>query len=530
MKDGKLILSNFYTTVYKMCLYSTRHLQQLFVLLMFLSSFSFLMMFSYLQFDLGSKIPFMMRYSNNKIWQLGDTLRNTFNNCPLLGVLQEKCEIHTADGNSTIKVNPVFDSYIKHSLDIKRAWESPSKVVYTQSDYQSPSFTLFKARIPALVYHQGIFLVFCEARLEGSQDYGRMKIVVKRGIRHGLEVDWEKQQVIASLPYVRTMNPSPVVDRKRDVILVVFSTFPTDMDFQQMLEFQGKPLSDVYVVKSYDLGVSWTEPVSITHSTIAKLEPFPTLFVPGPGHSIQLSCGRIIVAGNYFHVDKYSREYPHLCSNCTNYCNIFYSDDGGVSWHVGGSTPYTEDLQKIPIQPNEVQAVELNNGVVCLNSRTIDADHPRSQSYSFDGGVTLTKPLLTSVFEPGYKKRNNIWQRASAGGCAAGLVRFPEPNFNPANPKYWMILSNPADKMTRKHLSVRLSQDDCSTWSEPWVFHEELAGYSDITMFEETINNRKYTFFAVLFEGGTRSYQEHILFKMFNLEAVIKGINEKKNH
>ncbi|XP_071942750.1 sialidase-3-like [Antedon mediterranea] len=512
--------------VFKMRKDTTTFLHHMFVLLMFLSSFSFFMMFSYLQFDLGNKVPFMMRYSNNKIRQFGDTLRNTFNNRPVLGVLQEKCSTPFADVNSTLKVNPLFDNFTMHSLDLNKGWQTPSKVIYTQSIYDSPSFTLFKARIPAIVYHRDIFFVFCEARLEGSQDYGRMKLVLRRGIRQGLEVEWERFQVIASLPYVRTMNPSPVVDKQRDVILVVFSTFPTDMDFRQMLEFQGKQLSDVYVVKSYDLGLSWTDPVSITHSTIARLEPFPTLFVPGPGHSIQLSCGRIIVPGNYFQVDRYSREYPHLCRNCTNYCNIFYSDDGGVSWHAGGSTPYTEDQQGIPIQPNEVQAVELNNGAVCINSRTIDADHTRSQAYSFDAGVTLSKPLLTSVFEPGYKKKKNKWHRASAGGCAAGLVRFPAPNSNPVNPTYWMIMSNPAHRMTRKFLSVRLSKDDCSTWSEPWIFHEDLAGYSDITTFELTINHRKFTFFAVVYEGGTVNYQQHMLFKMFNLEAVVKGMHD----
>ena len=47
----------------------------------------------------------------------------------------------------------------------------------------------------------------------------------------------------------RTMNPSPVVDRQSGAIVLVFSAFPTHMNFQDMLMYAGHPLSRVYVMK-----------------------------------------------------------------------------------------------------------------------------------------------------------------------------------------------------------------------------------------------------------------------------------------
>ena len=48
------------------------------------------------------------------------------------------------------------------------------------------------------MYHKDTFLAFCEARLDTSKDVGRMDIILRRGKRKDMEVEWEKGQVVAT--------------------------------------------------------------------------------------------------------------------------------------------------------------------------------------------------------------------------------------------------------------------------------------------------------------------------------------------
>ena len=72
---------------------------------------------------------------------------------------------------------------------------------------------------------------------------------------------------------------------------------------------------------------------------------------------------------------------------------------------------------------NLFQAAELEGGAVYLNARTLFAAHPRSHTYSFDGGVTLMDmQLVRKLPEPGYKREGLIWVPRAAGGCAVSNI------------------------------------------------------------------------------------------------------------
>lgn len=87
--------------------------------------------------------------------------------------------------------------------------------------------------------------------------------------------------------------------------------------------------------------------------------------------------------------------------------------------------------------------------------------------------------------------------------------------------------------MFREQMSIRLSRDGCTTWSVPWTIHSNSSAYSDLTYFETFIKRDSHTQrtqnFALLYEAGYDSPYNSIYFKMFNLEAVLSGIQNSTN-
>ncbi len=54
-----------------------------------------------------------------------------------------------------------------------------------------------------------------------------------------------------------------------------------------------------------------------------------------------------------------------------------------------------------------------------MNARTLFASHPRSHTFSFNGGITLTDmKLVRKLPEPGFKRDGLMWVPRAAGGCA----------------------------------------------------------------------------------------------------------------
>ncbi|XP_071833026.1 sialidase-3-like isoform X2 [Apostichopus japonicus] len=413
-------------------------------------------------------------------------------------------------------------------LRLQEAYVSNTQSLFSPEAIMISELPHFNARIPAVVYHKNTFLAFCEARFEGMQDYGEMMIAMRRGhLTMDGDVRWENIQLIAGVRTFRTMNPSPVVDTVNDYIVLVFAGFPSSMSFHDMMSFPSFPLSKLYVMMSYDLGQTWTEPNDISGQTILNIKPNPVLLVPGPGHSIQMKCGRIIVPINYFTHDEHSVPLENMCANCTNLNRIIYSDNGGIDWSVGDTSKFTRDGTGVPIYLNEVQAVEVDDNAICLNTRTLKAKHPRAITVSLDGGKTLSRSYLAKeLIEPGYKKDG---KPVPGAGCEASVIGFRAPS-DPSRMQFnkrWVLFSNPADGAFRRHLSIRLSIDGCRSWSLPWRIYREKAAYSDLAYFEGFVNNKRQHMIAILFEGGVERVQEGLRFKMFNLEAVLSGIKSE---
>uniref|UniRef100_A0ABM0LZD4 Sialidase-4-like n=1 Tax=Saccoglossus kowalevskii TaxID=10224 RepID=A0ABM0LZD4_SACKO len=320
-------------------------------------------------------------------------------------------------------------------------------------------------------------------------------------------------------------NPTPIVDHERNCIILVFRTTDSRTDEEGILISAVFNQTDM-MIESYDDGVTWSEPVSITES-ILKSEPRPVMFVPGPGHGIQLHSGRLIVPGHVFvKTDGGSKHYH----NCSDQSTVLLSNDGGKNWSLGGRVPCVQDKLEQYIATNDAQALELTEDKVCLNSRTLSAYQSRAISCSDDGGLTFDKPSLKeALIEPGLYMRSGILRQAHFAGCQGSIVGFPAPR-EASQSKYnhdtWALFSNPASLHERKYMSIRLSRNGLWTWSGSWIIHKGPSGYSDMAYFEtkgipgaSTIKT-----FAILYEKGRRNPYETIVFKTFTLDDVLHNI------
>lgn len=149
--------------------------------------------------------------------------------------------------------------------------------------------------------------------------------------------------------------------------------------------------------------------------------------LPGPGNAVVTTVvrpGRIVFAG---HLGAYVED------------NVFYSDDGGVTFSVAAAG--TADVLRYMDEP---AIAELPNGTLVLNLRNNHLNATckcRAVSYSHDGGETWSPlnfdPVLISPV------------------CEASIVRINDR----------LYFSNPASTTSRSNLTIRRTEEDSTQWS-----------------------------------------------------------------
>ena len=116
-----------------------------------------------------------------------------------------------------------------------------------------------------------------------------------------------------------------------------------------------------------DDGHTWSPPRNITDTT---KKAHWTWYATGPGAGIQLRSGRLVIPCD--HIEATSKKY---------FSHVIFSDDGGISWCLGGTTPQD--------QVNECEVVQLDDGRLLLNMRNYDRNQrTRAVSYSDDEGIS----------------------------------------------------------------------------------------------------------------------------------------------
>jgi sialidase-1 len=268
-----------------------------------------------------------------------------------------------------------------------------------------------------------------------------------------------------------------VIDRTTGTIwLLSTRNLGTDRE-SDIIAGKSEATPTVWVMNSRDDGVTWSTPVEITASV--KVTGW-TWYATGPGIGIQTKSGRLVIPANH-------AENP----GGTHRSHLFFSDDGGKTWTLGGSAdPGT----------NESQVVELADGRLMLNMR----NHPpkpanfRMVATSSDGGRTLSSAHAdVALIEP---------------PAQASIIRYSTAG----QPDRNRLLFSNAASSRRERLTARMSYDEGVTWPVARVLYDGPAAYSTLTVLPDRS-------IGVLFERGEKSPYEKITFARFTLAWLTDG-------
>jgi sialidase-1 len=254
-----------------------------------------------------------------------------------------------------------------------------------------------------------------------------------------------------------------------------------------------KDYKEVWYTNSNDDGSTWTAPVNITPAVGQFSSTYNwNVVAPGPGHSIQLSNGRLLAPVWMVDTKKLLPRRAHSPS-CVG---TIYSDDYGKTWQRG--TIVADSTGFIP-NPNESMPVQLSDGSVLLSMRNASRIKQRAFSTSPDGISAWTPARYAAeLYDP---------------TCMASIVRLPnwKPKGKPA-----LVFLNPDSRNIEKHpranLTASISFDDGNTWQLHKVVNSGPSGYSDMAVGND---NTVYC----LYETNTRQH------KGFTYSLVLKKFN-----
>jgi sialidase-1 len=364
-----------------------------------------------------------------------------------------------------------------------------TQVTYTSQIYISGKGGYGSYRIPAIVKtNDGGLLAFTEGRVNGSADFGDIKILVSKSTDLGKT--WGAPQVVAQNGNLQAGNPAPVVDNTDPAYPNgrIFLFYCTGNNTQaNVTNLNG--VREVWYTTSTDNGITWATPTNITLQVHHPYQPSfnaayndPlkwSAYATGPGHALQLTQGthkgRIVVPINH-----------GIYTNKTNYAAAFYSDDHGVTFHLSPD---------VLLQSDETIAAELPDGGVLLNSRDqYLGKNKRILSFDATGNLNGAPKWITDF-------NDNLPDPV----CQASMI-----NSKTTDNKSVLIYSNPASSnKTRTNLGIRQSFDFGKTWTSPVIVDSGYAAYSDLVILPsgdigvvyESNNYGAITFIAVPYKN-----------------------------
>ena len=354
--------------------------------------------------------------------------------------------------------------FVSHTNELKYIFKSGSE-----------GYNTF--RIPSIITtDSGVVLAFAEGRKNSSSDSGDIDLVLKRSTDGGKT--WGDLIVIRDDSTNVCGNPSPVIDRKTGKIFLLSTWNRGDDTESEIINMTSVDTRRVYVMNSIDEGLSWSKPIEITDKV---KKPNWTWYATGPVHGIQIregsKKGRMIIPCD--HIEANTKKY---------YSHIIYSDDGGSSWNIGGTTPQD--------QVNECSVAEIGKGKLILNMRNYDRTQMnRKISISNDygeswGDIYDDKALVEPI-------------------CQASILRYSFKGYGRND----LLFINPADKNKRLNMTLRLSNDLGRTWKAEFILHEGPSAYSDITK----LRNGNV---GCLFEAGKNSPYEGIVYREVDVRDI----------
>ena len=335
-------------------------------------------------------------------------------------------------------------------------------------------------RIPSVVVaSDGGLLAFCEARRTTGSDTGDIDLVLKRSADGG--ATWGEMQVIWDDGPNTCGNPCAVVDQETSTIWLLACHNLVEDHEMKIWEGMSKSTRTIWAIRSDDSGASWSSPVEITSTT---KPPNWSWYATGPGSGIQLQYGD--------HKGRLVIPCDHGVAGGWDYhSHVFYSDDHGETWQLGGSVPDNTT--------SECQVVELADGTLLLSIRyhawinRAEAPYYRTIAFSRDGGETWGDVRKDqALIDP---------------RCQASIFRHTSGNA--------ILFSNPANT-ARDRMTVRASYDEGKTWAASKMLHPGPSAYSCLTVLPDNS-------IGCFYERGEEEPREKITFARFSLEWFSEG-------
>lgn len=325
-------------------------------------------------------------------------------------------------------------------------------------------------RIPAIIsLPNGELMAFAEGRVHGTDDFGDINLVMKRSTDQGQT--WSSLKMLVDYDSLQAGNPAPVVDLHdpkypQGVIYLFFNT-GNNHEYEVRMN-QG--VREVWMIKSFDLGNTWEEPVNITLQTHRPNNP---QFNPNykfkedwrhyantPGHAFQFQegkfKGRIFVAANHSvgpPKDNFEEYQAHG----------FFTDDHGKTFQLSESISFPGS--------NESIAAELSDNRMIMSIRNQRGNiRNRILAYSSDGGATWD----TTYFE----------ESLPDPVCQASILPI-----SMKDGKTVLAHSNASDQNHRNNLTIKISYDEGKTWTKSiLVDRTEDPKKSSWTAYSDLVN------------------------------------------
>ncbi len=326
-------------------------------------------------------------------------------------------------------------------------------------------------RIPAIIsLPNGDLLAFAEGRVNGTDDFGDINLVMKRSSNGGKK--WSDIQTLIDYDSLQAGNPAPVVDLHdpdypKGVVYLFYNTGNNhEYDVRT-----GNGVREVWLIKSYDLGRSWESPINITSQTHRpnqpKFNPNYTFeedwrhYANTPGHAFQFQegkfKGRIYVAANHSAGEFNSKGEDYFAHG-------FFTDDHGKTFSLSESI-------SIP-GSNESIAAELPDSRMIMSIRNQKGDiRQRIIAFSEDGGQSWNQEYFEdSLVDP---------------VCQGSILSFQNKKGNTI-----LAHSNNDNPGQRNNLTIKFSYDLGRTWSDARVVDRKenlekgsWTAYSDLVYF-----------------------------------------------
>lgn len=311
-------------------------------------------------------------------------------------------------------------------------------------------------RIPGVVVTtKGTVLAYCEARINGSSDWGEIEVHLRRSTDGGRT--WDAPRRIAHRGARLEGNPRKKQGGEREQTVnnpvAIVDRVTGAIEFVYCVNY-----ARAFAMRSTDDGVTWSEPVEIT----ASFEPFRRhydwkVIATGPGHGIQLKSGRLVA--------PIWLAYGGVGDHGPSAAGTIYSDDHGKTWRAGDiAVPNAGDYSS----PNETMLTELSDGRVMLVTRSLSKANRKIVTIGPDGATRWEK----SVFQ------EQLWEPR----CMASITSHPSRPGTLLFSNPHTLPSEPGGKSARRNLSIKLSRDDGKTWPVNRTLDAGPSAYSDLAV------------------------------------------------